>query len=182
MSIMFTCEDIRQYYYCPRKIYFRYVLRVRTQETYKMKKGRLIHEKANLGENTVKDVYLCSEELGIVGIIDILEFVDNATVNIIEIKTSKFKGKMYEDHKVQLAAQAMLVENVLGLKVNKIRTLNIETGKYQEVHITEYHREMVRHALEKMKHIVLNEIIPEPTKHRARCIDCECRSFCVDVF
>ena len=75
----------------------------------------------------------------------------------------------------------MLVENVLGLKVNKIKTLNIETGKYQEAYISEYHKEMVRRALEKMKHIVLNEIIPEPTEHKTRCIVCECRTFCADV-
>jgi len=182
MSIIFTCEDIRQYYYCPRKIYFRYVLRVRTPETYKMVRGRRVHENFRIDGNVVKDVYLCSEELGIAGIIDLLEFVGDGVVNIIEIKCGGFGRRMYEDHKVQLAAQAMLVEEVLGLRVHKIKTLNAETGDIREIYITEYHREMVRRALEDMRRIVEREIVPEPTEHRARCVDCECRVFCIDVF
>jgi len=182
MNPIFTCEDIRQYYYCPRKIYFRYVLRVPTRETYKMAYGRKVHRHADISGNVMKDVYLCSEELGLAGIIDFVEFVDANSVNIIEIKCGRFKRQMYEDHKIQLVAQAMLVEKVLGLRVNKIKTLNVETGESREIQIVEYHRNAVREALEEMRRIVLEERIPEPTKHRARCIDCECRVYCDDVF
>ena len=181
MKPIFTCEDIRQYYYCPRKIYYRYVLKVRVPETYKMKYGRTVHENAVIRGDTVKNVYLYSERLGLVGIIDFLEFVDADVVDIIEIKCSRFKTKMYEDHKVQLAAQAMLVEDVLGYRVNKIKVINVETGESREIRIMEYHRNMVREALSEMQRIVIDEVIPDPTEDKRRCYGCECKAFCDDI-
>jgi len=179
---IFTCEDIRQYYYCPRIIYFRYVLRARVEETYKMRRGREKHRQILLGPNIERNVYLCSEELGLVGIIDALERREDGSVNIIEIKTGNTPTKMRDSHKAQLAAQAILVESVLGLKIRKIKVYNPETQRTMEINVVEYHREMARQALERMRQIVLREELPQPTKHRARCVDCEYRVFCEDNF
>ena len=41
---IFGSEDFRQYGYCPRKIYFRWVMRKKFNETAKMEKGRKKHK------------------------------------------------------------------------------------------------------------------------------------------
>lgn len=181
MNIFFTCEDIRQYYYCPRIIYFRYVLKARVSETYKMRKGSETHEKIKIKGNIKRNIYISSEDLSLIGIIDALEYIDTNTVDIIEIKQGKLKRKMHDSHKAQLAAQAILVEKELGLKVRKIKVLDATTRKTQEVHIVEYHREMARKAIEEMKKIVISEELPEPTSISGKCIDCEYRAYCDDV-
>jgi len=179
---MFTCEDIRQYYYCPRIIYFRYVLRARVGETYKMSKGGMIHESINLGKNVVHNVYLCCEDLSLVGIIDGIEYIDENTVDIIEIKAGRPNRRMRDSHKAQLAAQAMLVERTMNVRVRKIKVYNVTTREFSEVHIVDFHRGMVRHAIEDMTKIVLGEDIPDPTGDKGKCVDCEYRAYCDYIF
>ena len=180
---MFSAEDIRQYYYCKRIIYYRYVLRARVRETYKMRKGREIHEKAMIknADGDVKyGVYLISEDLGLVAVIDAL-IVKDGFADIIEFKFGDLDRRMRDSHKAQLAAQAILVESLLGLRVRKIIIYNPEKEEKREVRLVNYHREMVREALKDMKRIVIEEDLPEPTEDRGKCIDCEYRVFCGDI-
>ncbi|MFX1521406.1 MAG: hypothetical protein ACFFCD_15970 [Promethearchaeota archaeon] len=44
-KLWFSPEDVRQYVYCPRIIYFRYVDQTPVQMTIKMEKGVEDHEK-----------------------------------------------------------------------------------------------------------------------------------------
>ena len=182
-SVFFTAEDIRQYYYCNKRIiYYRYVLNVRTRETYKMRKGREVHEKASISVNDVEvryGFYIRSEKLGLVGIIDAL-IIHGDRVDIVEFKRGSMGREMRDSHKAQLAAQAMLVEEELGLRVNKIRVYDPDTGESREVRLVNYHREIVREALEEMRRIVLEEDFPEPPIDKGKCIDCEFRIFCSD--
>ena len=184
---VFTAEDIRQYYYCKRIIFHRYVLRVRVRETYKMKKGREKHNIHYIGNNydqnsrILKNVYLFSESLGLVGMIDIL-VVNGDSAEIIELKMGDIgNSRMRDSHKAQLAAQAMLVEEVMGLRVHRISVMDIDTGESREVRLVNYHREMVTSALEEMRWIVLKEIFPDPPENRGKCVDCEYKSICGDL-
>ncbi|MEX2689671.1 MAG: CRISPR-associated protein Cas4 [Candidatus Njordarchaeum guaymaensis] len=182
-DIMFTCEDIRQFYYCKRKIYYRYVLKARAQPTYKMKKGLEKHleytsEENPRSENMFRNVRLESQELGLKGEIDLVQ-IEGDGAKIIELKYSKMRGhRMFDDHKAQLAAQAMLLEEVMGLKVKSIEVSDIIDNSRIEIRITGYHREMVSKALNEMRKIVLEEIFPDPPENRGKCVDCEYRRFC----
>ena len=182
-DIMFTCEDIRQFYYCKRIIYYRYVLKARVQPTYKMKKGQDKHSeyvsREDLqGKNLFKGIRLESQELGLRGEIDLVQ-IDANDAKIIELKHGKVKKRnMFDSHKAQLAAQAMLIEKVMGLKVKSIEVLDIVDNSRNEIRITEYHREMVSKALNEMRKIVLEEIFPDPPENRGKCVDCEYRRFC----
>ena len=186
MSVpIFSAEDIRQYYYCKRVIYYRYVLRARVRETYKMRKGR---EKHNIPSNKIvnngtvlRNVYLCSEDLGLVAVVDVLVLNGNYA-EIIELKAGNVgKRKMLDSHKAQLAAQAILVERVLGLRVKGISVLDATTGECREVKLVNYHREMVLNALDDMRRIVEGEVFPDAPIDRGKCIDCEFRCFCADL-
>ena len=100
---------------------------------------------------------------------------------IIEIKSGRPSRRMRDSHKAQLAAQAMLVERMMNVRVRKIKVYYVETQELDEVHIINYHREMALNAIESMKRIVLNEEMPEPTHDKHKCIDCEYRTYCEDI-
>lgn len=179
MSVVFSCEDIRQFYYCPRIIYFRYVLRARVQQTFKMVRGSEVHRKVSIDADR-RNIYLISESLGLCGIVDAIRVNDDGSVDVIEIKTGDLRRRMSDSHKAQLAAQAMLIEEVLGLRIRRIIVFNPETKQSLEINISSYHRDMVVRALDEMRRIVVEELIPSATRG-SRCVDCEYRVYCDDV-
>ena len=190
-SPVFTAEDIRQFYYCKRIIFFRYVLRARVPETYKMQVGRRKHSSEKIdsllkqfssrGTRVEKNVYLESEAFGLKAIVDAL-IIDSGQADIVEVKSGEIGGrKMLDSHKAQLAAQAILVEEKLGLGIRNIVVLNADTGEVKNVKLVEYHRRMVFDALSEMRKIVEEEDLPEPTNNGGKCVDCEYKPFCTDV-
>lgn len=177
---IFTCEDVRQYYYCPRIIYFRYVLRVKVPTTYKMDYGSKIHEKVRLKGNVRRNVYLFSEDLGLSCILDAIEYVDDSTIDIIEIKSGRVFRNIIDSHKAQLAAGAMLIERVLGYRVRKIKVFYVEKEKFATVEVRKFHRDLVLRALDHMREIVTKEIIPN-ANWSAKCSECEYKKVCLEV-
>jgi len=182
-DVLFTCEDLRQFYYCKRKIYYRYVLKARAKPTYKMKKGQEKHlectsKEVLLDKNLLRNIRLESRDLGLIGEIDLI-LIDRGNAKIIELKFSKAKKRgMFDDHKAQLTAQAMLIERIMNLRVTSIEVWNIQDNSKNDLRITNYHREMVITALDEMRKIVTEEIFPDPPKNRDKCADCEYRRFC----
>lgn len=191
---LFTAEDVRQFFYCPRIIYFRYVMRARVRPTLKMERGKEIHRekyrpRSHEREGNVEryyNIYVSSEKFGLACLIDILE-VEGEEIRIVEVKTGRIPddGEISEHQRAQVVAQALLVEEALGRSVKRVgikyEDKNEGGGKILWVHISDKDRVDVLRALEKMRSIVLMEDIPPPTPFRGRCVDCEYRAYCGDV-
>lgn len=183
----FTCEDIRQYYYCKRKIFFRYVLRARVKPTYKMLKGSRKHEediKRGIYANyrVLRNVYLRSERLGLIGVLDLIAIDSSNNAIIVELKYGNIGSRGIRDsHKAQLACQSILVEDVMGLRVRRIEVLDLDTWERRSINVTQFHRNMVTEALNDMRSIVMDEILPDPPENMGKCVDCEYRKFCWDL-
>ena len=188
-KLMFSAEDIRQYVYCPRKIYYRYVLRARLLTTPKMNRGQELHEKLckdrvrePVSDSDVRyyyNLYFSDEDLGLSAIVDVLEVLDNYHYKVIDLKSSKPPEEgVYEGEKMQVAAQALLVETNLGVKVTEGAIFYIRHNRQVDFEITSLDLLNVMRILERIKQIVYYEEIPKPTSERSRCNDCECRRFC----
>ena len=67
----------------------------------------------------------------------------------------------------------MLVEKTMNVGIRKIKVYNVTTQEFSEIHIVDFHRGMVRHAIEDMAKIVVDEDIPDPTRDKGKCVDCE---------
>lgn len=184
---IFSCEDIRQYYYCKRIIFFRYVLRVKVKPTYKMLKGAEKHSEdikrgIYSGYRVIRNVYLRSDRLGLVGVIDLMVIDSNNDVIIVELKSGNVGVRVIRDsHKAQLACQAMLVEEEMGLRVRGIELLRIGSWERKRISVTWYHRDMVVRALNDMRLLVVNEVFPLDVDCGGKCVDCEFRKFCWDL-
>jgi len=186
---IFTAEDIRQYFYCPRIIYFRYVLRARVSETVKMRKGREIHKEKYRSKKIEIDgekqkyfnVYLLSEEYGLAALIDLLIY-DGENIDVVEIKSKKTGNfKFLKHHKMQLVAQAVLAEKELRKNVRKIGVLYDDVDKITWFEINDSDKLEIFETLKKINEIVIYENIPNPAKNTAKCVDCEYKYLCEDA-
>ncbi|NHI93719.1 MAG: CRISPR-associated protein Cas4 [Candidatus Lokiarchaeota archaeon] len=185
-EIYFTAEDMRQYVYCPRIIYFRHVMRIQPERTYKMERGEEIHD-AIRKKNPELDgqiqkyynIYLKDVKFGLVALLDYLEYYENEAIPV-DIKTGKHvEQKISDHHLAQLIVQAILVESQLGLLVQKVKVWYLKENKefIHEIDI-EDKRKVLSH-LKEMKKILIEEIIPKPVEDAAKCRDCEFWRYCL---
>jgi len=175
----FSAEEFRQYAYCKRIIYFRHVAKISPRQTYKMKKGIAYHEeKVRRKSQSIKEnvritynVFLENEELGIYALLDAVG-QEGEEYYPIEFKTGKTYGIIPEHHFMQLVAQAMLIERQHKTKVKKVE---IRYGQEKRVDypLTEEDKKKIRKMQKEMTEMITREIIPEPTKIRPKCRDCE---------
>ena len=121
---MLRVSDIKQYMYCPRVVYFTYVMPVEKKLTYKMEEGKLQHlrleeletrrrlkrYRLEEGERRFR-TYLRSERLGLEGVLD-LHIVTPAGCYPVEFKHTLQRSAL--NHKYQLTAYALLAEEHYG--------------------------------------------------------------------
>ncbi len=183
--------DVRQYVYCPRIVYFTCCLPLKRPVTYKMVEGQLAHEETAALERRRSlrayglsegerhfSVHLYSERLGLSGLLDM---VITTPTEVIPIEFKHTTGKPGLNHKYQLAAYALLVEDKWQRPVRRAFVYFIPAKQALEVPITPNMRRFVIKTLGKIRAMVATELLPGPTHHRGRCVDCEFYRYCNDV-
>lgn len=188
---LFTVTDLKQFDYCARVVFYERCLpRVRPR-TYKMDVGRDAHQdeqrKASrrslagyglpAGERQF-DLRLRSERLGLHGKLDELVMSSDGTCFPVDYKLAK---QVAANHRLQLAAYALLLEDTREIRIERGYIYLIPTRKTVEVAITPKLRSAVETRLHALNRMVETEEMPQPTVVRARCFDCEFRRFCNDV-
>jgi len=128
-EILFRVSDIKQYFYCPRIIYFTYVCPVPRKSTFKMDMGKEEHEAIQeLEKRRLLKHYgleegsrefhlkLSSARLHLNGTLDLLIRSPQGFFPV-EFKFSSRKPSL--NHKYQLAAYALLVEDYYGVAIRQ---------------------------------------------------------------
>lgn len=190
-TLLFTITDLKQYMYCPRIFYYHACLSRIRPVTYKMEAGITAHERERTkaarrtfqmvqaleGERHF-DVRVFDSELGLTGQLD--EVVQTASEWIpIDYKLARKDGYHF---KIQLAAYAMMLAKMSEVSVERGYLYLIPARKAVEIRLTEKLRRDVRQALVEMRYIFEREQMPAATEWRQRCLDCEFRRFCNDVW
>ncbi len=189
-EISITAEMIRQYFYCPRKIYWRYVRGIGKPRIPQVSRGIRIHKKIWYGRKTIarknyrieRQVYLHSERLNLSGTIDIVIYAmnnDNIEEIIpVEVKTSAIPSKKSRKPDVmQLVAYLVLAREKWN-KTERGFLYYSDIDKKFEIHLTEDLSKQLESAIEDIKRIIREEIFPEPTRDKRRCYSCEAKNFC----
>ncbi len=185
-------SDIKQYFYCPRVVYFYYVLPVSVKTTFKMDYGGEAHirwedlEKRRTfkryglaaGERFFGS-FLKSERLGLVGKLDLHI---KAAGEYIPVEFKYTSGTVGLGHKYQLAAYAMLLEDTYNVSVKSGFIYLIVSKKIEEVFFLQDIRIQVKKIMSKIRKMVTDEEMPEANRIRSRCRDCEYLNFCGDVW
>lgn len=191
-NIELKVSDIKQYLYCPRVVYFYYVLPVQAKSTFKMEYGkdqhikweelekRRTYKKYKLSEGErIFNSFFVSDRLGLAGKLDLLIKTPEEYVPV-EFKYTS--GEIALSHRYQLVAYAMLVEDVYHLTIRRGFVYLIMLNKLEEIIFTQDARLQVKKVLEKIRNMIKKEIMPEANRFRSCCRDCEYLNFCGDVW
>ncbi len=184
-----TATDIMKFVYCPRIIYYIYVLKQPQsvtkkeeegikKETVFIKKGRrtkLIKELPALPK--IFRVNLSSEKFNFRTILD--SIILNKDLNEaypLQAKNTYTPRKLFETQKMQLLFEAILIEDCLNFKSPFGFIKFLKSNEIQKVTLSE--KSKVFSLAKEIREIISKENFPLPTKYKNRCVDCCYRHNC----
>ncbi len=192
---LLTVTDLKQFSYCPRILYYHTVLPQVRPVTYKMEAGIEAHISAERREKRRQlrsyglkqgerafNVPVWDANVGLTGEIDLL--ITTADERIpVDYKSAR---RAAPHTKLQLMAYAHLLEqsDPHASAVTRGFLYLIPLRKAVEVRFTPALRRQLTRALQAMRRIYQQQWQPPPLspRQRARCVDCEFRRFCNDVW
>jgi len=186
-----TPSHIIEYLFCPRFIYYEYVLCIPQYEDryYKVEKGRQIHDqKLERNKDYLRkrigvaekytDQYLTNELLR--GAIDEVLLLNDGTMAPLDYKFAKFENRIFETYRTQLECYAVLIEENFGKVVRKgFLVYTRSANKLVEVEINEAAKQDVRRICKDVNEIIYQNYFPSATKYKQRCIECTYRNICI---
>ena len=190
--IELTINDIKQWLYCPRVVYYSYTLPVRTKKTSKMERGVRVQEQIerhevrralkryglNEGEREF-NLWISSSRYGLSGRLDMLIRTPNECCPV-DFKNSRRKA--WEGWRLQVAAYGLLcLDEDIG-PVDRGFVYLVPIENIVEVKLNNDAYERVLSTVGEISDVLEREAIPEPPSNTNKCVDCEYRNFCNDVF
>lgn len=185
-------NDLKQFEYCPRIVFYNTVMPVERKSTIKMERGKEIELKLDALEarRTLRryrlaegerryHVWLSSDRLGLSGKLDLLIVAPDACYPV-DFKHTRDRPR--RNHVLQLGGYAVLVEDVMQKPVPAAFIYIAPRNQLVRVRVTDGLRDLIRTRLRQIREMIREQILPEPTPVRARCEDCEFRNYCGDVF
>ena len=185
---LLSLSGIQHFYFCKRQWALIHIEQQWAENRATME-GKVIHEKADdpFFSESRKNIFisravpLVSYQLGFYGVADIIEFIKS--INGVEIKGREEKwepniveykrGKTKEDERdiVQLVAEAMCIEEMLGCRITSADFFYNETKRRTRIEITDVLREQVINLAMEMHKIYGQGITPkaEGGKHCKSC-------------
>jgi CRISPR-associated exonuclease Cas4 len=186
-----TVTDLKQYSYCQRVIFYERCLPHIRPRTYKMEAGKAAHEDEQeraqrrslrqydqLEGQRLFEVRLASPTLELRGIVDEVVLTDTGLVIPVDYKMAKSLG---QNHRVQLMAYAMLLEEQFGAAISEGYVYLIPKRQTVKVKLKPELRQTVLTMLVELRQMIAQEAMPAPTSVPNQCVACEFRRFCNDV-
>jgi CRISPR-associated exonuclease Cas4 len=185
-------NDLKQFEYCPRIVFYNTVMPLERKTTVKMERGkdeefrldalekRRTLRRYELGSGERRfHVWLESPTLGLSGKLDLL-IVSNKGYFPVDFKYTR--GRPHRNHVVQLAGYGLLVEEKFRTRVDTAFIYLTPVQQVISIGLTGQLKEEVRQRLSEMRTMIHDEILPPATPVRGRCEECEFRNYCGDVF
>lgn len=118
---------------------------------------------------------LWSDRLNLIGKADLVEFHPDDTVFPVEFKHGAKRQKLHDD--LQLAAQAMCLQDMLGRPVPKGAIFHASSHRRREVAITPALRQLVIETAEAIRAMLASGRLPLPVND-SRCKECSLKDIC----
>jgi CRISPR-associated exonuclease Cas4 len=192
VSYPLRVTDLKQWFYCPRICYWTYVVPVEKRLPLKVAYGQADHALlAHLEERRSLKAYGLSEgrrhfhvrvhssRLGLTGILDALLETEQERIPV-EYKDTL--GGVRLNHRIQLAAYAMMLKEEPGPPVRRGMVFVIPENRAYSVRLDTALEAKVGEALSALRKTLESETLPPPTDRWAKCRDCEFLRFCGDRY
>lgn len=181
MKTAVTISSLNQYAYCPRRCGLIYQEQIFEDNIYTIE-GTDLHQQVDTVGSHAQSVpvetalRLWSKALGLTGIADVVEWHDSVPYPV-EYKRGKRHKWVNDD--LQLCAQALCLEEMLGVAVPRGAIYHAKSRRRREVMLTEALREQTRRTIEAVRRLILATQLPPPTEHRERCEGCSLQEQCL---
>lgn len=184
--------DLKQYHYCPRVVFYQYVLPVDRAVTYKMEKGKVLQEELEVLEARRKlkrygledgkrifEPSVYSAQLGLSGKLDLL-IETSSGLYPVDFKFTR--GRPYKNHLYQLGGYALILEDTRGVNVEKGFVYLIPQKDAEVFDLSGKLKEECKRTLRDIRTMITEERFPDPPTQRAKCADCEYQNYCRDIW
>jgi CRISPR-associated exonuclease Cas4 len=176
---------LQHYLYCPRQCALIHLDQIWTENVFTAE-GRLLHEKADSGKaekrgdvKSATGLLLCSRELGLTGKADVVEFHRKADVWLpYPVEYKRGRPKAHSADKVQLCAQALCLEEMLGLSIPEGALFYGKTRRRQVVPFDDALRGEVRRVALAVHEQLHQKLTPPPVANE-RCVGCSLTEDCL---
>jgi CRISPR-associated exonuclease Cas4 len=172
-----SVTDVKHYIYCPRLIYFDHVLHATPVFGSQQKEGKEIHEEQVAKELKRKDaIYysaefasaekllntpLCSDTLSLQGNVDLIIHTARNEFIPVEYKNMRSdNGRICMDHKYQLTAYALLIEETFNTTVKQGIVNYLPEKLTIQFDITPTMKTHVKRVIGHIKKIIQTETLP----------------------
>jgi CRISPR-associated exonuclease Cas4 len=172
---------LQHYAYCPRQCALIHVEQVFDDNVYTAR-GQAVHRLVDTpgyeiksGVKVERALPLWSDRLGLIGKADVVEFHPDGAVFPVEFKHGRKREKIHDD--IQLAAQAMCLEEMLGLAVPLGAIYHASSRRRREVAITAELRGIVEATVNAIRLMIEQGMLPTPVNDE-RCRACSLIDAC----
>lgn len=172
---------IEHYSYCPRQWALIHIEQQFAENVHTMR-GQAAHEivdehsiKTEKGVRVERSLPLYSLTHNLVGRADVVEFHPDGTIYPVEYKHGGKRAKAHDE--LQLAAQALCLEEMLGRPVPRGAIYHISSNQRREVEIDAPLRAQLLKALEEIRARESSGTLPPPVND-SRCRECSLNEIC----
>lgn len=172
---------LQHWAYCPRQCALIH-LEQAFDDNIHTARGNAVHKLVDTpgyefrsGVKVERSLPLWSDRLGLIGKADLVEFHPDGAVFPVEFKHGRKRQKTHDD--IQLAAQAMCLEDMLGRPVPLGAIYHASSHRRREVAITPALRELVVQTADAIRAMLSAGTLPPPV-FDARCRECSLKDIC----
>ncbi|MEE4379402.1 MAG: CRISPR-associated protein Cas4 [Candidatus Competibacteraceae bacterium] len=172
---------LQHYSYCPRQCALIHLEQTFDENLYTLR-GQAVHEQVDEPGSEMDDgvrveraLPLFSRRLGLVGKADVVEFFPDGTPYPVEYKHGRRRAKEHDD--IQLAAQALCLEEMTGLAVPHGAIFHHSSRRRREVAITPALRVQVEDLIPRVRAMLQVGQLPPPVNDD-RCRHCSLKDAC----
>lgn len=182
-----TVVELKRYAYCPRIVFITHVLHHEEVVTEAMEMGREEHDERAIAplisrlkaSRVLRGVELVSRRLRIAGKPDYLVQTRLNEYIPIEVKWAESeRGKMKWDHRLQLAAYALLIEENYGTTVKRGYAYYLREHKVAEAALHEGLKTLVAKKIAEIHEMIETERDPLVRVPISKCLNCGYKAYC----
>lgn len=174
---------LQHYIFCPRQCGLIHLHQMWSENTLTAE-GRILHDKADSNKaekrRDIKTVYslkIASSRLGLSGQADVVEFL-LAENKASPIEYKRGRPKSHKADRVQLCAQALCLEEMLEIKIERGALYYGQTRRRQEVVFDEELRSLTENTARAVHSLMESGRLPPP-KYFAGCESCSLKPGCL---
>lgn len=172
---------LQHWSYCPRQCALIHLEQAFDENVHTMR-GNAVHDRVDVpgfetfeGVRSERALPVWSEHLGLIGKCDVVEFHPDGSIYPVEYKHGRKRAQAHDD--LQLAAQAMCLEEMFGKPVKKGAVYHHTSRRRREVTITPELRQQVADTVAAIRAMLASGKLPPPVND-ARCKECSLNEIC----